>query len=239
MPLLDHFHPPLSESRHWESFLASWACAIMAALNQEVLPPGYFAETQVHFGSRVEIDVAPVQRADPAGTSPADNGGITIQAYPATDVLVMPIVFPDEFEVRILRRSGGPTLVGAIELVSPSNKDRRETRRAFAAKCASYLQQGIGLIVVDIVKERQANLHDELIRLLEQEETFAFPQATPLYAVAYRPSRRATGDQLEIWPLSLTLGQALPTLPLALRGVATVPVDLDTTYITTCQDSRL
>jgi hypothetical protein len=129
--------------------------------------------------------------------------------------------------------------VATIELVSPSNKDRRETRRAFTAKCASYLQQGIGLIVVDIVTERQANLHDELIHLLEQEETFAFRQDTPLYAVAYRPGRRATGDQIEIWPMTLTLGQALPILPLALRGVATVPVDLDTTYITTCQDSRL
>jgi hypothetical protein len=129
--------------------------------------------------------------------------------------------------------------VGAIELISPSNKDRRETRRAFAAKCASYLQQGIGLIVVDIVTERQANLHDELIHLLEQAEAFAFPQATPLYAVAYRPSRQATGDQIEIWPVPLALGQSLPTLPLGLRGVATVPVDLDTTYNTTCQDSRL
>ena len=33
---------------------------------------------------------------------------------------------------------------GAIELASPGNKDRPETRRAFAAKCASYLARGIG-----------------------------------------------------------------------------------------------
>jgi hypothetical protein len=25
MPLLDHFRPPLSGSRHWESFHAAWA----------------------------------------------------------------------------------------------------------------------------------------------------------------------------------------------------------------------
>ena len=46
----------------------------------------------------------------------------------------MPAVFPDEIEVLVIHRSGGPTLVGAIELVSPANKDRPETRRAFAAK---------------------------------------------------------------------------------------------------------
>ena len=42
-------------------------------------------------------------------------------------------------------------MVAAIELVSPGNKDREETRSAFAAKCAGYLQAGIGLVVIDIV----------------------------------------------------------------------------------------
>ena len=28
MPLLDHFHPPLSERRHWEAFHSRWAGAI-------------------------------------------------------------------------------------------------------------------------------------------------------------------------------------------------------------------
>jgi len=89
----------------------------------------------------------------------------------------MPALFPDEIEVHVFRRSGGTTLVAAIELISPGNKDRAEARRAFAAKCASYLQQGIGLVIVDIVTERQANLHDELNSLLEHADTFQFPQA--------------------------------------------------------------
>ena len=65
MPLLDHFHSPLSESRSWESFHTSWSSEIMAALNQEILPPGYFAETQVHFGSRLEVDVATLHEEKP------------------------------------------------------------------------------------------------------------------------------------------------------------------------------
>src|SRR5205807_2426364 len=146
MPLLDHFHPPLSENRHWESFHTSWANEIMAMLNQEVLPPGYFAETQVHFGSRVEVDVATLDQGDTSKASPPDNGGVAVQTWSATDVLLMPAVFPDEIEVQIIQRSGGPTLVGAIELISPRNKDRPEARRAFAAKCSAYLQIGIGLL---------------------------------------------------------------------------------------------
>ena len=57
MPLLDHFNPPLFPTRHWESFHGRWAAAISDALNAQ-LPKGYFAEMQVHVGSRVEIDVA-------------------------------------------------------------------------------------------------------------------------------------------------------------------------------------
>jgi Protein of unknown function (DUF4058) len=242
MPLLDHFHLPLSGEHNWESFHGAWAYEIMRTLNRRVLPPRCFAEAQVHAGSRVEIDVPTFDREQGGLSAPpnGNTGGVAVETWaPPTTSLVMPAVFPDEIEVQVFQKAGGATLVAAIELVSPSNKDRPETRRAFTAKCAAYLQQGIGLVVVDIVTERQGNLHDDLIHLLEQADMFAFPQVTPLYAVAYRPSRRATGDQIEIWPVPLTLGQSLPTLPLALRGVATVPVDLDTTYITTCQDSRL
>ena len=28
MPVLDHFHPPLSQRRHWESFHSAWATAL-------------------------------------------------------------------------------------------------------------------------------------------------------------------------------------------------------------------
>src|SRR5262249_56655873 len=101
----------------------------------------------------------------------------------------------------------------------------------------SYLHMGVGLIIVDIVTERHANLHDELVDLLEQTP-LAFPTDTPLYTVAYRPSRRETGDQIEIWQYPLTLGEPLLTMPLSLRGAVTVPVDLDETYSAICLDSR-
>jgi hypothetical protein len=41
MPLLDHFHPPLLDRRHWEGFHGRWAAAISDALNED-LPPEYF-----------------------------------------------------------------------------------------------------------------------------------------------------------------------------------------------------
>jgi hypothetical protein len=243
MPLRDHFHSPLSDLYPWESFHAAWATEIMRTLNRRVLPPNCIAAAQVHVGSRVEIDVATFEREEgfSATAASGNGGGVAVQeawAPPATS-LSFPAIFPDEIEVQVFQRTAGVTLVGAIELISPGNKDRPETRRAFIAKCASYLQQGIGLVIVDIVTERHANLHDGLIRFLEQPPQFEIPEQTLVYTVSYRPTRRSTGDQIELWPIPLALGQPLSIVPLALRGVATIPVDLETTYTTTCQDCRL
>ena len=58
MPLLDHFHPPLSDRRDWHSFHHAWATAIAVDLNR-TLPPDYFAEPFIQY--RLEIDVATLE----------------------------------------------------------------------------------------------------------------------------------------------------------------------------------
>ena len=89
------------------------------------------------------------------------EGGVALETWaPPTVTAVMDAVFPDDIEVQVFDTSAGPTLVGAIELISPANKDRDENRRTFGAKCASYLQQGIGLMTVDIVTSRRADMPD-------------------------------------------------------------------------------
>src|SRR5438067_9903110 len=57
VPLLDHFHPPLFPRRHWESFHVTWAGAIADALNEDMLPDGYFAEEHAHFPDKYEVRV--------------------------------------------------------------------------------------------------------------------------------------------------------------------------------------
>ena len=92
---------------------------------------------------------------------------------------------------------------------------------------------------MDIVTSRQANLHDELIQLLQLQPKYQFPGSADVYAIAYRPARRKAGDQIDLWPTPLAVGQALPTVPLALRGGPTLPVDLEATYTEAREWSRL
>src|SRR5207237_301196 len=154
-----------------------------------------FVDVQTHKGAAAEIDVATYEEAGAAPT-PAGNGSATATARattwaPPAPPLTMPAVFPEGFEVRVFSTEAGPVLVGAVELVSPRNKDRADSRRAFATKCANYLYHGISLIIVDIVTARTANLHNETMRLMEADPRFQMPADGALYAVAYRPVRRA------------------------------------------------
>jgi hypothetical protein len=217
MPLLDHFRPPLSQERHWESFHAAWSGALADSLNEE-LPPGYFAEELTHAGAGVELPTKTWSPPAPAFT--------------------IPTVFADDFEVRVFASRTGPRLVAAIELVSPANKDRPETRRAFVTKCASYLHQGVSLIVIDIVTDRLANLHNELMAQLLAPSS-SLPPQTSLYAAAYRPVRREEKEEIDLWTTTLALGESLPLLPLALNWELCLPVDLEATYMDACHRRRL
>src|SRR5580700_4786927 len=117
MPLLDHFHPPLYPARRWESFHAAWSNSLMASLNESVLPEGYFAETQVHIGSRVEVDVATLEDASPPRTP--RNGPVATMLReswaPPAPPFVLSTVFPDEIEVQIYGSPTGAHMVAAIE----------------------------------------------------------------------------------------------------------------------------
>jgi hypothetical protein len=146
---------------------------------------------------------------------------------------------PDDLEVRILDERDDARLVGVVELVSPRNKDRPEARRDFAAKCAAYLQRGIGLIVADIVTTRHANVHNELIDLLRLDETFRMEAGAVLAALAYHPLNRSGQDQVDVWATPLQVGGTLSRLPLGLRGLGFVSLDLDATYMQTRERCRL
>jgi hypothetical protein len=241
MPLLDHFHPPLQGRRHWEGFHARWATALSDRLN-ELLPQEYFAEVQVTVGTRIEVDVATFQDNGAPEASPSGGAAIAVQTQlwaPPTPAAVFPALFPDDFEVQVFSTVAGPTLVAAIELVSPANKDRDEMRRAFAAKCAAYLQRGIGLMVIDIATSRHANLHDELMTLLGHSPAAAFPTPTSLYVTAYRPVHRQQRNEIDLWREPLTVGGALPTMPLAVRGLGFLPIDLEGTYTEARKHGRI
>lgn len=238
MPLHDHFRPPWNVQRPWEGFQGAWASAMAFHLNSGILPADYFAIPLLQVGGRVEVDVGTFHQEEQlTGTS----GTATAVWAPPQPALTLPleVAETDTFEVQVLRNYGGPQLRAAIELVSPSNKDRAGSRRAFAGKCAGYLRKGLSVIVIDMVTERTANLHAEILTALERSQEPPWTSPTHLYAVAYRSVLTPQQQRLEIWPETLTVGAPLPSLPLWLGIDLCVPLNLEESYVVTCRSLRM
>ena len=243
MPLRDHFHPPIFPQRPWESFHAKFAVSIADYLNG-ILPRRFIAEVETHLGSRVEADVVEFEWVNDGDLAEeignCREGGVAVQIWaPPVATLIMPAVFPDAFEVQVRDEEDDMRLVAVVELVSPGNKDRPETRLAFASKNSAYLQRGIGLVVVNVVTKGHFNLHNELLPLLNLDSRFAMPDDSTVYVVAYRPIHRENANSIEAWPVVLSVGSALPLVPLWLRRFSAVPLDLEAIYEDVCRRNRL
>jgi hypothetical protein len=217
MPLRDHFHPPLSKKRSWEELHGTWPTTMVMALNKQ-LPHRYVAAPQ---GGGTAV-WAPPQPTWEVAAEPPDQ---------------------DEYEVRIYDEEHERRLVAAVELVSPGNKDRPESRRAFVAKCAALLRQDVSVAIVDVVTIRPFNLYAELLAFIGQTDPTQAREPPPLYAAACRWRRAADSPgsraRLQTWAYLLTIGQPLPTLPLWLADDLAVPLELEASYTETCHILRI
>jgi len=144
--------------------------------------------------------------------------------------------FPDDFFAALLHH---PSQLFAIELVSPANKDRPESRRAFVAKCAALLQQRVSVAIVDFVTIRQFNLYDDLLDLIGQSDPSMANEPPSLYAAACRWRHQDNAWHFETWAHPLSLQQPLPTLPLWLADNFAVPLELEPTYVQACGILRI
>jgi hypothetical protein len=212
------------------------------------LPQRYIAEPQVHLGSSIEIDVATYEEDDAdrsgagEGDDAIDDGGVATAVWaPPRPTLAVATDLGDldEYEVRVYDTRRGRRLVAAVEIVSPANKDRPEHRRAFVAKCATLLKDRVCVAIVDLVTTRPTNLYAELMEFIGQADPLLGDTPSPLYAVACRSLKEGEARLLETWTHPLTLGQALPTLPLWLAPDLAVPLELELSYEETCRVLRI
>jgi hypothetical protein len=236
----DHFNPPLSTWRPWHSCHHALCVFIAGALNPR-LPAGYIAVPNIQYN--VEIDVATLDQSGVAagvhgtsiGGAARDAGGATATLWTPprpTQTLKYPIV-SDTVEVLVYREEGGLKLVAAIELVSPANKDSPANREAFVSKCESFLQQGAGLLVLDIVTRRRASLHNELLDRVGDPS--AVRLSADLYVASYHPVDADGETRLDVWQEPLQIGHSLPDMPLWIRGGICVPVELGKSYDRMCE----
>ncbi|MBX9626703.1 MAG: DUF4058 domain-containing protein [Gemmataceae bacterium] len=243
MPIRDHYRPPDEARLPWESLHTAWIGELAGRLNA-ILPQEYLALDARHVGRLIEVDIGAFE-SGVIGPYPGPNGvgggaAVAPAVYaPPVAAGDFPVEFPDVTELKVFADRYGRTLVGAVELVSPGNKDRGGAREGFVAKCVAYLAAGVSLVVVDVVTDRHAVLHNDIIRELGGPTALELPDEPTLYAASYRPLKRGDRGAIQVWPAAFRVGDSLPTMPLRLVGDLFVPVELELTYTEACRRRRL
>jgi hypothetical protein len=240
MPLLDHFRKPASRVP-CRSVHSGWIGHLAERINA-LLPPGYIALDSMSIdGGGLEVDIGIEEEDDPPSPGGA-KGGTAVATAPA--VYAPPPAtgtaqyeFPDTVEIRVVNEETG-RLVGAIELISPGNKDRGAKRDMFLAKCLDNIAGGACVVIVDVVTERRANLHNEIAATLGADN-LVLPEDVPLYAATYRPIIRKRKMNVDVWVNPLRIGEPLPTMPLRVVSGLFVPVELEETYAAACRGRKL
>jgi hypothetical protein len=209
-----------------------------------ILPEPYFAAPGVHLGTLYEVDVGTYREPDPAASNGTENGSgsVALATYaPPRPTLTLEPQLPgqDVYEVRIYDSRRNRRLVAAIEIVSPSNKDRPETRGTFVAKVAALLKHDICVSIVDVVTTSQFNLYAELMSFLGSADPALGDQPPPIYAATLRTRYEGLRRLLDNWYYPLAVGENLPTLPVWLKADWAISLDLEASYEETCRTLRI
>lgn len=243
MPLRDHFHPPVSKRSSWEGFHGGWPMIIVEELAPR-LPDGFVAEPRVHLGSYYEIDISAFEqegeRSPTIDSAPIASGSAatSIETCPAP-TLTVDADFPEQYayEVLVFDVERERRLVAAVEIVSPANKDRPESRQ-FVAKCFNLLRQDVCVSIIDLITIRQFNLYAELLALVGHSDPALSPPPS-VYTVTCRKRSGTRRTKLDTWFRPLVIGQPLPSLPVWLSETQAVSLDLEASYEETCRVLRV
>ncbi len=239
MPLRDHFRSPVDDVHSWDELHGMWPATIVQELIK-VLPEPYFAAPGVHLGSLYEVDIGTYRRPVEEENG-FDLGGAVATYTPPRATLTLEPQLPkqDVYEVRIYDSRRKRHLVAAIEILSPSNKDRPENRAAFVAKMATLLRHNICVSIVDIVSTYNFNLYAELLTFLHGVDPALGSDPPPMYAATLRTRIEDGRRMMDNWYHPLAIGQFLPTLPIWLKETWAIALDLESSYEESCRTLRI
>lgn len=213
----------------YHGFHLSWISHIKERLNTGGLPPGYYADAEQHADERI-ADVLTLHAGPPRDPKPVPAVG------PNTAVLDTPPKLaahrtdgkaPKERLKRrhvVIRHTSGHRIVALLELVSPSNRDRRLSVQQFTAKVEEALLKEVHVVVIDLFPPNRWTPHGLPARIWRRYDRSPVtpPASQPLSLGAFvakpKPEAyfefRAVGEELPPFPLFLT-SKHYVNLPLA------------------------
>lgn len=214
------------DDRGWDSLHAVWQIELLYHI-QERLPVGYRAYIgsvpNLTVGSengRPDVSVRDWQPRPPERPAPVAGA----EHQPDSEGVAILTVEADH-AIHIARQG---FLIAALELVSPRNKDRPDSRERYARRYFGYIRQGVHLLLVDVLPRPDGFSFADVINA---EVGFPQPPTPAPFAFSWRVGEPVPeGTLLAVWRRPLAVGEPLPTIPLALTVHDAVTIDLEHTY---------
>lgn len=199
------------DANAFHHFHQVWTVAICDALNAKLLPPGYAALVEQHTPGIVP-NVLTLERRGSANP--------------------MAVLAGRANRIAIHHRLGD--IVCILEVVSPGNKSGRAALRTFIAKALDSLQQGVHLLIIDVLPPTPRDpqgMHKAIWGEID-EEPFELPPDKPFTLAAYVAGDMLAGFETTAYVEMIGVGNTLPDMPAYLDRNSYVPVPLEATYQT-------
>jgi Protein of unknown function (DUF4058) len=221
----------------FHAFHLSWLARLQDALNDGIMPEGYYALAEQHTGLMIP-DVltlyggGPSQNVVPLPTPPAeDTGGTAVADAPPKVRRKHSVEFSTKGRRRSLaiRHVTGHRLVALLEVISPANKDRIASVTVFVNKVVSALEHGVHVLMVDLLPPSRHDpfgMHDAILQQLDApDQPYDLPAEEPLTLASY-----VAGPVIDMFLEHVAVGAPLPEMPLFFVPKRYVSVPLQRTY---------
>jgi hypothetical protein len=222
----------------FHAFHLHWIASIDGALNAGLLPPDYYSLPEQVLGLG-NPDVLALQLTIPnAPSKPNANGTSTHSTSSGIAVAALPpktrftdrtddIYVARKARSVVIRHVSGHKIVALIEIISPSNKSSKSEIESLVRKSVEFLRNGIHLIILDLIPPgpRDPQGIHPLIWSEFKSIDFRLPPDKPLTFAAY-----AAGAIKQTFVETVSVGEALPEMPLFLTPEIYVPLPLEATY---------
>jgi Protein of unknown function (DUF4058) len=225
----------------FHDFHTRWLTHLTEALNEGVLPEGYYAQAEQRAGVTLP-DVLTLHAGESPGewTTGNANGLAALAIAESPPEVEITMEMDDEQVYRlkekalVIRHSSGHRVVALVEIVSPSNKDRQKHVSDFVDKVWSAVQQEIHFVLIDLLppgRHDPVGMHGRVWYDIGGSP-YQPPEGKPLTLASYNAREMfpkayvqplAVGDELIPMPLFLDRDWYLPlreTYDMAYRGVA-------------------
>jgi len=220
----------------FHAFHNAWITHLQEALNQGVLPSGYYALGEQRAGDLIP-DLLTLHAVDPGeidvSGSTSDSGGVMLAQSPPKVAIIDQsdadaAAYLSKQRTLVIRHASGDRIIALVEIVSPANKRGANNVQQLVRKAVTALAQGYHLLLVDLFLpgvNDPHGIHAEIWDAVYGMTPYEAPPDRPLTLASY-----CAGSPIRCFVEPLAVSESLIEMPLFLASDRYINIPLERTY---------